>query len=97
MNRVGASLGDAARRGVGQLVRLANDEILESEALVECRELRSILANFEHDGGIRADRWGSGVVLLLASGVSQMVKSITSGGNCHNNGEIGYPLVFRSP
>src|SRR5438105_6032951 len=45
--RTRASLGDAARRGVGELVGLANDEILEDEALIESQELRLVVTDFE--------------------------------------------------
>jgi hypothetical protein len=47
MNRVGTSLGDTSRRGMSQLVGLADDEIFEGKALVESSEVRLVLANFD--------------------------------------------------
>ena len=52
VKRGGAGFGDASRGGVSELVGLADDEILESEARVERRELRLVLADFEHAGGL---------------------------------------------
>ena len=49
-HRAGAGLGDPPRRGMGELVGLADDEILEGEARVEARQLRPVFADFERRG-----------------------------------------------
>ena len=94
MNRVGASLGDASRRSMGEFVGFADDEILESEALVERRELRLVLADFERAGGLGQGRNGAKIFRLA---VGRMVEPIASGGGRHDHRDAGHPLVLRPP
>ena len=67
-NRAGAGFGDPPGRGMGELVGLADDEVLEGEARVERRGLRLVFAKLEREAGCgdRA-RWRTVFHLVLAA------------------------------
>src|SRR6516164_5137261 len=56
VSRAGASLGDAPGGGMSELIRLADDKILEDEALVESQVLRLVVGDVDHRGRFRGER-----------------------------------------
>ncbi len=53
VRRADTSLGDVPGGGMGELVRLADDEILENEALIKRQVLRLVVADVDRRRGVR--------------------------------------------
>src|SRR5260370_12774100 len=96
ITRTCAGLGDAPGRGMGELVGLADDEILEDKAMIESQELRLVVADFERQdrsGGSRQSRRGFHVIIRAG----EMIAIYRPRRHSHDDPEALYLLLLRPP